>query len=255
MYSSLSAWKDHLYRARDSVRTENGALKRVIKARKLLEKKAQATPYHIVSLPEFLSRINVISKKTNVIIHELVPDKDHKIRFNLRIIEDYYKFVKFLSTLESLNVSIHDIEVHPYDLSKSPPLHVITFALTPREDAKPLSNDRLTSLMQRVEMKDRRNPFQRFAYNAKQNLISAEIDLTWVYKLSGIGKIGNTRYATIENKDYSAGDILEGMKLVDVQADRVLLKKKTANGIEKYQLKFRRKNKDSDVRSGNRRRR
>jgi len=254
LYSSHQVWSEHLYLARSLVQKENANLKRIIVAREEAKASAESTD-HIVSLPEFLSRINDISRKTDVIIHELRPDTENKIRFSMRIIEDYYKFVKFLSILESLNVSIHDIEVHPYDLSKSPPLHVITFALTPREDAKPLANARLTELKQRIDKKDRRNPFQRFAYNAKRQVISSEIDLTWVYKLSGIGKIGNDRYATIENKDYNKGDRIDGMEIVSIQSDRVALTKKTPNGVEKYQLKFRRKKNDTSNPARDRRRR
>lgn len=193
----------------------------------------------ITYLPAFLERINDIANQTAVIIQKLTPDKASKHRFIIEIIDDYFKFIKFASMLEALNVSIHDIQVHPYDISKTPPLHAISFSLTPRADAVPLASARLDELRGKVDAPNKRNPFQRFAYSKSQQKILHEIDLTWVNKLSGIGKVGDSRYATIDGKDYSVDDKVDGMKLTAIEADRVYLIKETPNGIEKYQMKFR----------------
>ena len=240
MYSSRQAWIIHSQEALQEFSKENSAAATKLRDFEKARTEKNSGPAGIRSLPEFLKRINNIARETQVIIRKLTPDPDKTLRFNLHIIEDYYDFIKFLAKLESLNVNIHDIEVHPYDLGKRPPLHVISFSLTPRADAEPLSSVRISNLLSRVRQKNRRNPFQRFAYNEKDKLVRPEIDLTWVYKLSGIGRVGDKRYVTINSQDYNAGDEFNGMVIKKIESRRVYLEKVTPNGIEKYQLKFRR---------------
>ena len=241
MYSSQQTWKIYSNEAAQIFNNENGVFES--KLRSLEEARANKDSEYvgIRSLPAFLKRINDVARRTKVIIQKLTPDPDNSLRFNMNLIEDYYNFIKFSSQLESLDVSIHDIEVHPYDLSKRPPLHAISFSLTPRADAEPLSSDRISQLARRVEQKDRRNPFQRYAFDKKAPAATPEIDLTWVYKLSGIGRIGNDRSVTIDSQDYNAGDEFKGMVIKKIDSNRVFLEKQTDHGLEKYQLKFRRK--------------
>ena len=240
MYSSRQTWIIHSQGAIREFSNENSAIAKKLRDFEKARTEKNTEVAGIRSLPEFLKRINNIARETKVIIQKLTPDPDKALRFNLQIIEDYYDFIKFSAKLESLNVTIHDIEIHPYDLGKQPPLHVISFSLTPRADAEPLSSVRISNLLSRVKQKNRRNPFQRFAYNAKDNLVRPEIDLTWVYKLSGIGRVGDKRYVTINSQDYNAGDEFNGMVIKKIESRRVYLEKVTPNGIEKYQLKFRR---------------
>ena len=243
MYSSRQAWIIHSQVALQEIRKENSEAAKKLRDFKEARTEKNSGVVGIRSLPEFLKRINNIARETKVIIVKLTPDPNKTLRFNLQIIEDYYDFIKFSAKLESLNVNIHDIEVHPYDLGKQPPLHVISFSLTPRADAEPLSSVRISNLANRVKQKNRRNPFQRFAYNAKEKLIRPEIDLTWDYKLSGIGRVGDKRYVTINSQDYDTGDKFNGMVIKKIESKRVYLEKETPNGIEKYQLKFRRSKK------------
>ena len=247
MYSSRQTWIIHSQGAIREFSNENSAIAKKLRDFEKARTEKNTEVAGIRSLPEFLKRINNIARETKVIIQKLTPDPDKALRFNLQIIEDYYDFIKFSAKLESLNVTIHDIEIHPYDLGKQPPLHVISFSLTPRADAEPLSSVRISNLASRVKRKNRRNPFQRFAYNAKDKLVSPEIDLTWVYKLSGIGRIGDKRYVTINSRDYNTGDKFNGMVIKKIESKRVYLEKVTPNGIEKYQLKFRRVRKKKKV--------
>lgn len=226
--------------AHNLMATENKAIEDQLNREKAGRQESGKTADAIRSLPAFLERINDIARKTNVIIHKLTPDPTNKLRFTIQIVEDYFKFVRFSSILESLDVSIHDIQVHPYDLGKTPPLHAITFSLTPRADAEPLSGSRLSELEKKVAAKERRDPFQRYAYVSKGVQIRSEIDLTWIHRLTGIGRLGDKRYATIDSQDYEIGHELNKMKVVAIDADRVRLEKTTDDGLTKYQLKFRR---------------
>jgi len=209
-------------------------------------REAQAAPTEgIRSLPVFLEHINSVAQKTSVIIKELMPSRDGNLKFLLKITTDYMTFLRFAAELESLNLVINDLQVRPYDPSKTPPLHAIEFSITPRNDAEPLADDRIAAMAEQVKITDKRNPFQRFAFNARTMEVSAEIDLTWIHKLSGVGRVADRKVATInvrnETRDYSVGDELEpGLVISAIENDRVQLQKKTADGTTRYVLRFRR---------------
>ena len=169
-------------------RAENLTLQKWIKSQRKAEEKIEA---RINSIPAFLQNINTLANSTNVIIRKLAPDDRNKLQFYLEMFSDYYTFVKFTSRLESLNVTIHDLEVRPYNDTKTPPIHLIKFTITPTDDAAPMSSVRLQTLANQVNQKNKRNPFQRYA--ARTGPAKACIDQTWVFKLSGIGTIVTVR--------------------------------------------------------------
>lgn len=210
------------------------------------QKEVQALPQEgIRSLPAFLEHINSVAQKTTVIIKELTPSRDADLKFLLKITSDYMTFLRFAAELESLNLVINDLQVRPYDAGKTPPVHAIEFSITPRNDAAPMPDERILELRQQVAGQDKRNPFQRFAFNATTKEVSAEIDLTWIHKLSGVGRVGDRKVATInvknETRDYSVGDELEpGLLITGIENDRVQLQKKTPDGTARYVLRFRR---------------
>lgn len=201
----------------------------------------------IKSLPAFLKHINRISQDTNVIIRELVPSNagggvaGGALKFKLSIITDYLTFLRFAAELESLNVGINDLQVRPYDPTKTPVEHAIAFSITPRDDAKPLESARIVTIRDKVAAKNKRNPFQRFAYNKSEPKPSPWIDLTWIHRLSGIGRVGGERIATIDSRDYAVGDPLNDMTISEIRNDRVMLKKESKDGEQIYVLGFRRK--------------
>ncbi|MFN3075838.1 MAG: hypothetical protein ABT940_02950 [Alphaproteobacteria bacterium] len=212
---------------------ENTKMSKIKEARK-----AKSSSIGIRSLPEFLERINNIAKDTDVILTKLVPREGNRMAFDLQIAVDYFTFLKFAQRLESLDVTIHDIQIHPYDVSHSPPVHAITFSMTPRNDAEPLSGERLSRLAKQVTEENKRNPFQRFVYNPGVG-VRKEIDLTWIYKLSGIGSVGGVRMATIDSREYEVGNKFKDMTIARIDADTVNLTKSTPNGVEKFVIRFR----------------
>ncbi|PCI40835.1 MAG: hypothetical protein COB46_05905 [Rhodospirillaceae bacterium] len=238
-YSTQTAWRSDALVLNSILTTENQTMQ--VAARKL---DGDGTKFKIKSLPSVLSRLNNLAKQTEIIIHELTPDTEDQATFNIRLIESYAKLLKFLSLLESLDVSIHNIEIHPYDTSVSPPIHAISFSVTPKNDAARLQGDRILKLSQRVGQPNKRNPFQRFAASSIGK-IEKVIDLSWVHKLSGIGRIGDQRYATIDSKDYQQGDeFRKGVIVEKIASSIVRLVKKDANGTVRYVLKFRKKKKN-----------
>ena len=197
------------------------------------------------SIPEFLERINKLANDHKVIIRKLEPDAEN-IKFIIEMIADYFVVIEFLGSLEGLNVLVNDLEVRPYDDTKSPPVHVIKFSITPYNDAAPLSTTRIAGLAALTKQKNKRNPFQRFAARTGRSCV----DQTWLHTLSGIGIINNKKIATVDNFDYNVGDMVEtmGMKIVAIETNRVEFVKKASTGLECHILKFRKEKSNSEQR-------
>lgn len=191
-------------------------------------------------LPTFLIRINQIANANDVIIRKLSPDRENPFKFILEIITDYYTFVRFTAGLESLDIVLDNIQIHPYDAGKTPPLHAVSFSLIPRNDAQPLSGDRLKHLQESVARFDKRNPFQRFAYDPTRK-VQPVIDWTWIHKLGGIGLTVDGRpYATINRESHLVGDRLDGATITGITKDRVSLERLSETGKTRFVIGFRR---------------
>ncbi len=238
LYRNLTNNIDELRTARASLTVENQLLEKRQKTIQTV-KKSEATGSGISTMPVFLKRINTIASSNEVIVRQLTPTKESRFKFNMEIHTDYFTFLRFLAALESLNTVINDLEVRPYDSSKVPPIHVIKFSITPRNDAEPLSSERLSQLLDDVQRSNKRNPFQRFAFDASHSKPQAVIDLTWIYPLTGIGKREDRYYATINRRDYSVGDVLDNRVVTRINADRLYLEKVTRDGVQEYVLRFR----------------
>ncbi len=243
-YSRLTVFKSDLGMAAHKYRLENSILK---EEKKKQTKKDGKKNIGIRYLPTFLQRINEIARHNDVIIKKLSPDADETLKFKLDFISTYYTFVNFTSELEALDIILNDLQIHPYDHTQSPPQHAISFTLTPRNDAEPLADIRLSRLQQKVAEKDKRDPFQRFAFDSTRVIVSRAIDLTWIYKLGGLGlDTSGNRYATINHANYSVGDILDGRTITNITNKEVKLEKTTREGKLKYRLGFRKKKSDKN---------
>ncbi len=226
------AVRAHVDAASTWLRSRNDGL------RQRLNRRGEATDQpRLSSLPDFLSHINAIARASEVIVEELRPAADGDLRFDMRISVDYYNFLSFAANLEAHSVAIHDLEVRPFDFTRTPPIHVITFALTPRNDAAPIVGARIDALRRAVAANGLRNPFQRFVVCGT---VVPEIDLTWRYQLSGIGRDGAGPVATVDRRDYRVGDRLDDMNVVAIEPDRVRLQRDGARGLETLVLRFRR---------------
>lgn len=194
----------------------------------------------IRSLPAFLEHINNTARETDIIIRELIPGKDGDLKFVLKVTSDYFKFLKLAAKLEKLNLTINDLQVRPYKMMANPPEHVIEFSLTPRGDAAPLSSDRFSKLDDLVSSESKRNPFQRFAFDVTTKAVSRDIDLTWIYHMTSMGKSGGREVTTIDGAEYFIGSKLkQGHVITAITGDEVRLEQKTDNGLETSFIRFR----------------
>lgn len=219
--------------------TENNKLKQEI-TELTKSKKEEATA--IDSIPAFLKHINALAQLHKVIIRELVPNAENRLQYSIEIWVDYPTFLRFTASLEGLNVSISDMEIRPYNLSITPPQHIVTFNIRPKNNAAPLKSERLRILQMAVAEQGKRNPFiRKVALPGEEGPLF--IDLTWVHKLSLITRQGEKLVALIDGHDYAAGDSFKSVEgdivLHEITKGRITFAKKTDKGTQKYVMKFR----------------
>lgn len=248
-YSRLEVYSHDLSKAREEIRSLNQDYKKRDEARLEASKKDEkASDVGIRYLPTFLDRINKIAHQNAVIIRKLTPARDNPLKFNLEFITDYFTFIHFSFGLESLDIILDDIQIHVYDPSKVPPLHAISFSLIPRNDAQPLGeSERMAVLKTQVDMKEKRNPFQRLVgLREPGSGPLPTIDLTWLYKLGGLGLMPDRQpYATIDQRNYLVGEKLDGRVITEIGKDRLYLEKVTPEGKARFLLTFRKRKKKS----------
>jgi hypothetical protein len=194
------------------------------------------------TVPALLKRINDTCKAPNVIIRTLKPTSDNPFQFELNFISNYFDFLEVLSEFEKLNIVIHKIDIRPYEIKKRSPKHIITLNIEAINGGEKLSKKDVIFLEEELKKTKKRDPFQRFAKIGKN--IKRLIDLTWIHKLSGIGKIDGQYVATINSRIYYKGDSFNSMIKSKITSNEVYLRKNTSNGSINYILGFRHNAKD-----------
>ena len=232
--ADLSLAKSHLW-------TETNKIRKNIEGLTVKNKKVVAA---IDSMPAFLEHINSLAQLHKVIIRELVPDSQNKLKYGIEIWVDYLTFLRFTASMENLNVSISDLEIRPFNLSKTPPIHVVKFYITPKNNAAPLKSERLENLLVAVAQQGKRNPFiRKVSLPGQQGPLF--IDLTWVHKLSMITRQGDKQVALIDNHDYAIGETFKSVEgaitLQEITKKQIIFDKQTEKGTQKYVMKFRKK--------------
>ena len=240
-YSVLKVETADLLIAKSHLSAETTKLRKKITDLNVKTKKVVAA---IDSMPAFLQHINSLAQLHKVIIRELLPDTKNKLKYRIEIWVDYPSFLRFTASLENLNVSISDLEIRPYNIAKTPPIHVVRFFITPKNNAAPLKSERLENLIKAVGEQGKRNPFiRKVALPGQEGPLF--IDLTWVHKLSMITRQDNKQVALIDGYEYAVGETFKSVEgpivLRSITKKQVLFAKKTEQGTQKYVMKFRKK--------------
>jgi len=240
-YYPMIEYKEKLDKLSSYYAEEKGKLE-TLKKQKELERRTdkKVETAEISTIPNFLKSINKTCKAPKVIIRTLIPDGSNPFQFELKFISTYFDFLNVLSQFEKLNINILNITVQPYIIDKDNPKHLITLSIVAIGTGEKLSDKYVAFLDDELAKEGKRNPFQRFAKTPKGIVITQIIDLTYLYKLTGIGIIGGKNVATINTKQYSKNDIFETTKIIkEIRSDSVLLTEDTKNGIMKFIIRFR----------------
>lgn len=196
------------------------------------------------TIPKLLTRINNTCKAPGIIIRTLKPHSNNPFSFELQFISNYFDFLQVLSEFEKLNININKIDIKPYEIDQNNAKHIITIDIEAIDGGEQLSLTEVSFLEKELNRKRKRDPFQRFAKVGKT--IKRVVDLTWMHKLSGIGKVNGKYVATIDHRIYYKNSKFKNMKVTDISAKSVYMTKNTKNGIVYYILNFRYKTKGTN---------
>lgn len=218
------------------LQTWQSAIKRSLKNNK---KKELA----ISSMLAFLSKMNVLFAKHNLVVKNVNPGNDHDLKMSFNLKTDYFKFIHFLADLELLNIVLERVDIYPFHNNKNPPYLSIKMAIGAPTNAPMANPIRLAALKKQLSTSSGRDPFtkkQKRQLRSASNRVTTNKELTWKYLLSGIGQLANGEYfANINRRVYRVGDILEDKKIREILNDRVNLIKQANTGTESYTLRFR----------------
>jgi len=186
------------------------------------------TKVPISDVPMFLQKINNETIASGLKISNInkVDDNTYKLSINA----PYYRLVNFLFKIEQTNLSIQDMSIHPLSDHKN------QISMTLKVIKNEMSRNNLKDLneFEKKYAGITRDPLQKEAEPLKNTGPSDVIDLTWEFKLTGIG-FDRARYANIDHNNYYTGDDFKDMRIVKILKDRVKLQ----SGSQKFFIGFR----------------
>jgi hypothetical protein len=203
------------------------------------QKKANIRPAEDrgVTVTDLLSRVQEIAAQNFVTLTgvEAVPADPEQ--FKLGLVARYEGVLGFLARFETLRVSITG-----FDISRAmdnPGSLIVSLNFRHTQSASPIGDQRIKQFEAQLRSIALRDPFDPAAGNIRMVANANTDDLTYTYHLTSISLIGNTKYATIDGRDYNVGDHLQGLVVSAIGNDNVTLLDRE-NGKERQRfLRFR----------------
>ena len=190
-----------------------------------------------VTVTDLLSRVQEIAAQNFVTLTDVEPVPTDPDQFKLDLVARYEGFLGFLARFETLRVSIAG-----FDISQSknnPGSLAVSLNFRHTQIASPIGDQRIKEFEAQLRSIALRDPFDPAAGNIRMVADPNANDLTWTYHLTSISLIGNTKYATIDGRDYNVGDHLQGLVVSAIGTDNVTLLDRD-NGKERQRfLRFR----------------
>ena len=200
-------------------------------------KTAVGNDHKIISdVPTFLEMLNTKLASAGLELDTIKKSEDNDYTYEVITYATFGRLLNFLYRTEQSNLAIQDLDIHPYSGEK----RLINIKLQLIQDE--MNPDDLQSFIafQRKYGERLRDPFQ------KETLVQvlkdtphqkpSPINLTWKYRLTGIG-VDKERYATIDHNNYYPNDVFNGMRITQILSDRVRLESK--DGKTEYLIAFR----------------
>jgi hypothetical protein len=225
-YRTIEQSRGHFARLAREADEEIKALDaaRIKKAEEAAKQRAKPTrdrptdlkgPVHDV--PSLLQKINSDAIGSGLELINIEKMDDH--RYRLSAYAPFDRLVQFLFRVERSNLGLEDMGIHPSP-GRGDQIQLV-LRMIPGE-MSPENKGQLDDF-EKVARLPVRNPFKKGG-GADEGLTTPDrLDLTWKFKLTGIGVDRTGRYAHIDHKNVYKGDIFNGMRVTDVGKDRVEL--------------------------------
>jgi hypothetical protein len=193
------------------------------------EQKSSAT------VPELLARVQELALSSGVSVGSVVPVPPKPEQFKMTLAASYAGIMRFLARFETLQVAVSGFEITP---EPSGALKVVVdFVHTTAPPGIPQKSIRdFEAKLLKARILDPFHPEDgpiALVRGGDPN------DLTWTFHLTSISEIGDERFATIDGRDYAAGDALEGRVISNIGNDSVTLTEKDGKGERRLFLRFR----------------
>jgi len=197
----------------------------------------------ISDVPTFLEMLNTKLAVSGLELDTIKKSEDNDYTYEFITYATFGRLLNFLYKTEQSNLVIQDLDIHPYSGEK----HLINIKLQLIQDKMNTDDLRSFDTFQRKYGERLRDPFQKEALvQVPKDTTSQKpstINLTWKYRLTGIG-FDKGRYATIDHNNYYEKDVFNGMRITQILSDRVHLASKDAK--TKYLIAFRYKRRPKD---------
>ena len=187
----------------------------------------------INDVPTFLEMLNTKLEAAGLELDTVKKSEDNDYTYEVITYATFDRLLDFLYRTEQSNLAIQDLDIHPYSGEKR--LINIKLQLIPDE----MNKDDLQSFnaFQRKYGERLRDPFEKEkVIQVPTDSAPQKINLTWKYRLTGIG-VDKERYATIDHNNYYVNDVFNGMRVTQILSDQVHLVSK--DGRTKYLIAFR----------------
>ena len=170
------------------------------------------------TIPELLSVVQQAAGAHNVAVRSVAPNPVDPQKITLGLHGEFRDMMAFLGRLETFQVTIDGFDFAPDEAGG------ITGTVDIQHGAKPGAPssfaDYLDALVSYTAI---RNPFEIGDPVPLPNTSADLGDLTWTYHLTSISLFGAMRVATIDGKDYRAGDHLGDLTITDIGPSSVSL--------------------------------
>ena len=187
----------------------------------------------ISDVPTFLEMLNKKLTISGLTLDTIKKSNDNDYTYEFITYAPFDRLLHFLYSTEQSNLAIQDLDIHPYSETSQ----LINIKLRLIKDKMAQDDLKQFHDFQKKFPKSIRDPFQKAVLISTRKQAGEQvINLTWKYKLTGIG-FDKERYATIDHNTYYVGDPFHGMRIDRIQSDRVHLI--SADGKIKYIVAFR----------------
>jgi hypothetical protein len=170
------------------------------------------------TIPELLSAIQQAAGAHNVSVRSIAPNPAEPSKITLGLHGEFRDLMAFLGRLETFQVALNGFDFAPD--ANSGVTGTVEIQHTARPGAPASFADYLDAL---VNYSAVRNPFEIGDPVPLANAGSDLGDLTWTYRLTSISLFGAERVATIDGKDYRAGDRLGDLTITAIGPSSVSL--------------------------------
>jgi hypothetical protein len=184
------------------------------------------------TVPELLGKIQEAATSHSVTVKSVAPNAADPQKIELGVAGDFRDMMAFMGRLETFQVAIDGFEFVPGENGLNGKLEI---QHTGKPGAPASFADYLDAL---VSYSAVRNPFEIGDPVPLPNTSGDLGDLSWTYQLTSISLYGAVRVATIDGKDYRAGDKMGDLTITAIGPSSVSL---TAPGQKLVQkIHFRR---------------